>query len=721
MSLLSTPIKGEIATQKNIFRLAATMYANTSDTYSTTETQLQMIICVFIEDNNRKKDYDEIALSLLSVYKYHISKDELIAIIKRNRDIFQSIKIDEREFFSLTDEAYSHANELQQNNIAFYITSFIQTNNIEDGNGCRDAIYKYLYELTTTNINSYRVLLYGKNEDSFTQSELSVDLEELSEKEIELVHDFLSWENDEKNIALGNIVYCCLEYCLLINGDSTNKLLSKSLKKRTIYLDTNIIFRALGINGVSRQKVITAFLDKCLQANINLIISWHTKQEFELTIQHYIAKIEQFPHGNIYLGAFESLSDYTIFSYYDDWRRNHKGLSLKYFTSSINSAYKAFVKKYGILDNKKIPYQIYDSEDFKTIRNSYSTSIQVKKRSIKDYYYDDYEGYTRSSSHDATLVHYIEVLRQSSDQTEEDIFFVSSDKGLRYWDMSRREIQYPVVIYPSQLFLILIKLCGRSQNDYDSFVSFINIRTKAHQLSPETANVILSGISSITEDICSQEGLVASIFEDDFQNIILHSNTDVELYEKVQQYSQNYLDEQLKKREAEIEEISRVSAQKDAEIQELRISHANATDFIKEQAASIAQKDNEIQKQTHNEELRREEITKFAEKKTAPFYIFKWFILPGVYVILCGLYVIFIALQFLYPNESWNVVPQVMESIGNTWFGQNVDAYPGVIDGAIFAVLGLGKFLIKNPMNKDARIADKTRCIEKYIEKNHLL
>ena len=101
------------------------MYANTSDTYSTTETQLQMIICVFIEDNNRKKDYDEIALSLLSVYKYHISKDELIAIIKRNRDIFQSIKIDEREFFSLTDEAYSHANELQQNNIAFYITSFI--------------------------------------------------------------------------------------------------------------------------------------------------------------------------------------------------------------------------------------------------------------------------------------------------------------------------------------------------------------------------------------------------------------------------------------------------------------------------------------------------------------------------------------------------------------------------------------------------------------------
>lgn len=94
--------------------------------------------------------------------------------------------------------------------------------------------------------------------------------------------------------------------------------------------------------------------------------------------------------------------------------------------------------------------------------------------------------------------------------------------------------------------------------------------------------------------------------------------------------------------------------------------------------------------------------------------------MPAVYLILCGLYILFIALQFLYPNESWNVVPQVMESIGNTWFGQNVDAYPGVIDAAIFAVLGLGKFLIKNPMKEDARIADKTRRIEKYIEKNHL-
>ena len=92
MSLLSTPIKGEIATQKNIFRLAATMYANTSDTYSTTETQLQMIICVFIEDDNKKKDYDEITLSLLSIYKYHISKDELIAIIKRNGEDIIRIK-----------------------------------------------------------------------------------------------------------------------------------------------------------------------------------------------------------------------------------------------------------------------------------------------------------------------------------------------------------------------------------------------------------------------------------------------------------------------------------------------------------------------------------------------------------------------------------------------------------------------------------------------------
>lgn len=72
-------------------------------------------------------------------------------------------------------------------------------------------------------------------------------------------------------------------------------------------MDTNIIFRALGINGVSRQRVVEAFLKKCKQAKIKLIISMHTKNEFSETITHYLSQIAAYPRGDVYDGAYEQL------------------------------------------------------------------------------------------------------------------------------------------------------------------------------------------------------------------------------------------------------------------------------------------------------------------------------------------------------------------------------------------------------------------------------
>ena len=43
MSVLSTPLRNEIASQKDIFRLAATIYSETSDVVSDAEAQLQII------------------------------------------------------------------------------------------------------------------------------------------------------------------------------------------------------------------------------------------------------------------------------------------------------------------------------------------------------------------------------------------------------------------------------------------------------------------------------------------------------------------------------------------------------------------------------------------------------------------------------------------------------------------------------------------------------
>ena len=170
-------------------------------------------------------------------------------------------------------------------------------------------------------------------------------------EEQKYVYDFISWEDADKNIALSNIVFSCLEYCLLVNGDKPNKLLANSIRKREIYLDTNIIFRALGINGPVRERTVLSFLKKCKQAKLKLIISHTTNKEFFDTIDYYVNQIILYPSGNVYSGVYEQISDYSIFSFYDKWREEHPKMSILYFKMYIKSLYGKLVNEYNILGN----------------------------------------------------------------------------------------------------------------------------------------------------------------------------------------------------------------------------------------------------------------------------------------------------------------------------------------------------------------------------------
>lgn len=712
MSVISTPIKNDIASQKDIFRLAATIYSETSDVVSDAEAQIQIIKCMFVATGNEYLTTSEIIAKLLDVYKYHISEDEVDEIIRAPRGVFQSVTKDDSTAFCLTAQAYTECAEAQKHNIDSYIDLYIAEKGIVDHEGCKNAIHIYLYELTTTNINSYRVLLAGKDGTQFTSSELSVDVSDLTDPEKHLVHDFLCWDNPEKNTALGNLVYCCLEYCLLINGDSPNALLKDFIKRREVYLDTNVVFRALGINGASRQKVVTAFLNKCKQAKLKLIIAHATKKEFFDTIDYYVSQMEHYPKGNIYIGAYEQIADYNIFAFYEQWRQTHPQFSLKYFITYIKSLYLGFVKSYGIDDDAKIPPAIYHSDDFKNVRNRYSSSIKHMKQRIKDSYLSDDYGYTQRDSHDATVIRYIELLREKS--ADKDIFLVSSDKALRLWDMNRHDADYPVVVYPSQLFLILLKTCGRSENDYDSFVSFINIRPSSKQVSPENAHIILAGISSITEDIKVQKHLVAAVYDDDFQNVIKTSSSDADLYEKVQRICQNYLDEELKQKEAENQEIKK-------ERDEQRTVVIQLAGDIHDRDARLEEKQRIIASKTKELEEKRENIARFAEKQTKRCYTRKVCIVPIFLILSAILFAIFVVLQIHFDDKDWNVVLDFFGWLETTPFGKDNDGITFIVDSVLGSIIvwAFSRWWI-NPFDNEKKQQIKDELAQKYIEQNKL-
>ena len=105
MSVVSTPLKNEIAMQKDIFRLAAAIYSESSNVVSEVETQLQMVKTLLATSGNVYKTKSEIIVDLLDTYKYHISEDELEALIKIGRGVFLRVREDDEWAYSLTPKA----------------------------------------------------------------------------------------------------------------------------------------------------------------------------------------------------------------------------------------------------------------------------------------------------------------------------------------------------------------------------------------------------------------------------------------------------------------------------------------------------------------------------------------------------------------------------------------------------------------------------------------
>ncbi len=697
-SLMVTP------TQKELFRFAATLYTETSDVYSTTEAQVQMIKCVFIEYKNALLSTNDIVNGLLDLYKYHITPEEIDKLVNLSKKTFDVFNNNGERKFCLKEEAYVKTVSLQDKNIDAFIEQFVNENGIDDATDCKSAIHRYLYELTTTNLLSYQIMIDDKKGFDLSEKDLSVNENNFTVEEKKYIHDFLQWENDEKNIALSNLVLSCLEYCLLVNGDKPNTMLLNSIRKRQVYLDTNIIFLALGINGKSPQRMITSFLKKCKQAKVEVKILHNTKKEFFDTIDYYIAQIVEYPRGKIYQGAYEQITDYKLFSFYEDWHKENPSKSIKYFTLHIKTIYAKLIEEFNIVDDDFIPDDEYKSEEFKRIRGEYSVSINNKKNEAKSY-----DRYTAKDSHDATIVRHIEVLREKVAHSV-DIFLISLDKLLRYWDSTRQNRSFPVVIYPSQLFLILIKLCGRSEDDFSGFINFINIQPCSYQLSAEKANIILSGISSITEDIESQKILVSAICEGEFQDIIQSTNKGEELYQQVQEFSQKYLEGELVEKTKTIENSYVLLQEKNLEIERLqeetKQTHSKYTD------TQIALKD--VESKWSDEKKKTESLLlKICEKKVKPKFFIKWYFVPGAVIISWLLVLVFIGLQFWLCDEPWNIVTDFFSWVKTTTFGQMVGDFVYCIDVAIFGIpVFLTKKFFRNPFNKHKRTNDYNDMIK---------
>lgn len=686
--------------ERNIFKLAAALYSKTSNEYSEKSVLLHVIKCIFVDLKNKQMKKYEICSAIIEHYSIDITEEEIKKIINDNIECFLIEGKEDEALISLTEEELGTTTA----NITGGINNFIEEyiTKFTNKNRAKNFIYTYFYKLIVSNVNSYKVLISKIQENKMNPSELAIDEREFSKEAIDVIRGFLDWENEEKNFAICSIIMCCLEYCLCIAKYDATELMKNFVENNVIYLDTNIIFRALGLNGPERKTVINNFLLKCKHAKISLCILKCTEQEFKETVKYHINKIYQTPRGSVDSRLYIEISDYNIYSYYADWKNSHKHLPLNYFEESIFSIYNTKIREYGI----KIVDSTMDKQD-SILCEEYKKQIYTVKSECGNKYIED--GYIEQNNqliHDAKMVRIVEKNQVVQNQ---NCFIISADKLLRYWSMN--SLSNPsLILFPSQFYMILIRLCGRADDDLKSFVSFVNIRHRTQQISASKANIILSAISSVTEDIKQQEDIVAQILN---KNIDQTSKeySDNELYNEVKNISENFLKEDLNKKEEQLKEKTEI-------VNEQKIVIGQKEQIIKEQEDKIKKLEQENRVSKEDDKTQENKIYKIAEKATRLRFIFNWWVKPFILILIGALSLSFMVLQFVWSDVERNIIAMFFDWLKTTFFGQNnLENLVYIIDVALLGVLGfVFKKWWKNPFDKNKRKEYKEELIKEYCE-----
>lgn len=700
--------------EKQIIRLAALVFGHSSDIDFKTDTILAMVEGIFVQNNNEFLSTTDIASEIQKLYSLLITEEEINKVIEDNPTIFRAFTERRGLVYCIENDIFSSLQEKQSKNIEYYVNQYLALNSCENPVAVRETINKFLYELTTTNLTSYRYILNGeKITGELLEKHISVDSSNYTEDERLIIHGFLNWESEEKNTAISNIILCCLEYCVVVSGDGANPLTQECLKKRTVYLDTNILFRALGINGPQRADVTNAFLNKGKQAGIELIVTSYTEREFMNAIQYHVDLAKRFPADNIYPEAFEEISDYNVYSFYYTWKREHNGLPEKLFWKYIESALANLYERYGI---KKEAANVFNREAQDKI-NRYNDSIYAYKQQAAYYGYDIVEG-VNTNNHDATLVYVAEqkALALRNEQDPWECYIVSSDKQLRFWDYQRKSSKVPLVIYPSQLFGMLLKVCGRSTDDIRSFISFINIKPALKQIPATQANAILSGITTLASDIRTQKLLVSAVIDDEFQSVLCNAKDEQELFETTKKIAQTHLEEELQRVSQEVAETKQKLADFQKENEEKAEQSLRAFQVQKDYQQSI-----ETTLQNQNKQLAAKDsfIDIVVWNNIRWRFHFLWTILPAAAVVAIITLIILIAIGLFGPVDSTNLSTKIIAWFSSTALGKEIgDSCAGVLFGGACTTIGILFAFAFSKFSTHKRSVEKEKMKNAYIQKH---
>lgn len=489
--------------QANVFRMSATLFANNN--YQISPVQLHRRIvedALFVMNDEEGATVGALSDYIEKEYFFNFDESELQKVLHdpKFKDIFEwrcGAETDTR--YTLTKERREILRHRETKTLNDFIAEFLALNKLPASN--TDAIYQYLYGVFTTNVDSFKRMLEARNVKELTAHYTP------EEKDIDVINGFLDWDNEQKNVAIFNLASYALEFCLLTSKKDSNLKLD-SLKHKTFFLDTNILYRAVGINGEDRKLRTLSFLRKLKESDDEIKISRVTWEEYEGSLKNYIKRLRRSETPAIRSKVYTEYVTYDdIFRYYHQWSSKHKNSTVDLFVDWINASMHALIDDFKIAIDNFTPYS--PEKEKENLGEMAAKIMGFGKGKPFDV-----------AMNDAQNITWVGSSRKAGESTifSTKTFLISSDRGLYVWDSKYHSKKTPIVVMPSQWLSLLLRYVARSKDDFRSFVCFLNIQDKEGELTSEQINAILVGISEMTDNVEQQKYFLETIIEREFKD-----------------------------------------------------------------------------------------------------------------------------------------------------------------------------------------------------------
>lgn len=642
--------------QHQLFRLSAVLYADNNYEVVPKTIHRKVIESALLECGMEEYSVHQIIDFIQERYSITFDEESVREIVTskkeegfltnhRNGDLYVCLSEKRKQTLQA---------KISNKTIDFFISEF-QGNNTQlvAGVDSRAILYKFLYDIFSTNTYSFQKLINNKKDLSGI---INLENSNYSEKEKEIINNFLQWDNFEKNKAIFNIASYALEYCMLTNKNGSSSIHLDNLKNKSFYLDTNIIYRVLGINGENRQKRSKTFLKKFNDSGEKIIISKSTETEFKDGIKGHVDRIRNYDSPRVNSILFQEVEvQRDIYNFYHKWRIGKINYNLDLFIAEIYSIYDNFKKEFKIQVDTVKPFDINDKKVDELLKN-YTSSISTFKQ-------NEGNEIIGSATIDAENILWIEMKRENKVQNIFDTkyFFISSDQSLRRWDY-QREDKTPIVLLPSQWMSILLRYLNRTEDDFKSFVSFLNLKNSEVLINSEKLHIVLTGIAEMTTSIEQQRFILNNLVENKFNSVVSRSMSNEQIFENAKKYAKSKLENEVEKLKIQNNDLTGKYNEISADITVHKTAVTSKIQHLKDEKEGIKRKLSDKEKENIHlkEQLIESEIKAEMRKWQEPA---KWLIALGFLIIL------FMTLQFCCKTWSLNYPYKLVmwiETITNT-------------------------------------------------------